>query len=167
MKRKIKSKLQPRVLNREQTERMIGHLLIKELAKFKDFEPLIQKGKFIRYDKPDVQAFIDKIIDDHSNVQLWKIKNCPKTRNEVYQRVYEAQSERSKQLENFENNTNIVWKGGFKRTELSLDNKDYEIFEKIDSHGNKHYSLRGPLGKDMNNGKLLLKLVEIKIKKGL
>jgi hypothetical protein len=67
----------------------------------------------------------------------------------------------------FENNTNIVWKGGFNKTELSLDNKDYEIFEKIDSHGNKHYSLRGPLGKDMNNGELLLKLLEIKTKKGL
>lgn len=62
---------------------------------------------------------------------------------------------------------NIVWKGGFKRTELSLDNKDYEIFEKIDGEGNSEYSLRGPLGLDMDNKELLTKLREIKIKKGL
>ena len=62
---------------------------------------------------------------------------------------------------------NIVWKGGFKRTELSLDNKNYEIFEKIDNEGNSEYSLRGPLGLDMDNNALLTKLREIKEKKGL
>jgi len=62
---------------------------------------------------------------------------------------------------------NIVWKGGFKRTELSLDNKNYEIFEKIDNEGNSEYSLRGPLGLDMDNNELLTKLREIKEKKGL
>jgi hypothetical protein len=70
-------------------------------------------------------------------------------------------------LEHFENNTNIAWKEGFKRTELSLNNKNYEILEKIDSIGNRHYSMRGPSGRNMNNDKLLVKLVEIKEKKGL
>ena len=62
---------------------------------------------------------------------------------------------------------NIVWKGGFKRTELTIEGKDYEIFEKIDNEGNTEYSLRGPLGRDMDNVELLTKLKEIKIKKGL
>ena len=157
----------PEVLNRAQTERMTGYLLIKEIAELKDFKPMIQKGNWIRYDRKDVKAFIDKITDDHDKVQMWKIKNCQKTRNEIYQRVHQASLKKSKELEHFENNTNIVWKEGFKKTELSLNNKNYEIFEKIDSIGNRHYSMRGPLGKDMNNDKLLVKLVEIKEKKGL
>ena len=62
---------------------------------------------------------------------------------------------------------NVKWKGQFKRTELTIDEVPYEIFEKIDSSGTSEYSLRGPLGKDMNNGELLRKLREIKEKKGL
>ena len=62
---------------------------------------------------------------------------------------------------------NITWKGGFKRTELTLDEVPYEIFEKIDSSGKPEYSLRGPLGKDMNNEELLRKLLEIREKKGV
>ncbi len=62
---------------------------------------------------------------------------------------------------------NIVWKGGFKRTELTIEGKDYEIFEKIDNEGNSEYSLRGPLGLNMDNRELLTKLREIKEKKGL
>jgi hypothetical protein len=60
---------------------------------------------------------------------------------------------------------NVKWKNEFKRTELTIDEVPYEIFEKIDSIGNRHYSMRGPLGKDMNNGELLLKLLEMKQKK--
>jgi len=62
---------------------------------------------------------------------------------------------------------NVIWKRAFKRTELTIEGMHYEIFEKIDSIGNRHYSMRGPLGKDMNNEELLVKLVEIKAKKGL
>ncbi|NBW16360.1 MAG: hypothetical protein EBR82_51100 [Caulobacteraceae bacterium] len=59
---------------------------------------------------------------------------------------------------------NITWKGEFKRTELSIEGMDYEIFEKIDNEGNSEYSLRGPLGLDMDNNELLTKLLQIKRK---
>jgi hypothetical protein len=36
--------------------------------------------------------------------------------------------------------------------------------KKIVSIGNRHYSMRGPLGKDMNNGELLRKLLKMKQK---
>lgn len=61
---------------------------------------------------------------------------------------------------------NVIWKGSFKRTELTIDNVHYEIFEKIDNEGNKKYSIRGQLGKDMNNQELLRKLLKMKQKKG-